>query len=111
MFVIDLRSAQNKSGELYNITKLKERWSSTPRLRAGKKDLAIPCVIRIDGVYLACTSLQRIGGLLAIFASCEINKLRCFNRAFSPIPTAPTKTSHSQRFILEFNNNKPFNNN
>ena len=27
------------------------------------------------------------------------------------IPTAPTKTSHSQRFILEFNNNKPFNNN
>ena len=37
-------------------------------------------------------------------------------RPFKPkvvgsIPTAPTKTSHSQRFILEFNNNKPFNNN
>jgi hypothetical protein len=40
----------------------------------------------VPGVYLALANR----GVWAVFALCEINNLRGFNRAFSPIPTAPT---------------------
>ena len=43
---------------------------------------------RRQTVYLACTVVQRIHAILPVQ---RINKVRSFDAAFSPIPTAPTE--------------------
>jgi hypothetical protein len=40
-----------------------------------------------------------------------MNNLRVSGSTDGSIPTAPTKLFHSERLIVPFNNNTPFNNN
>jgi len=62
---------------------------------------------RVPGVYLGFANSL----VLALFAFIGINNLHDFNRAFSSIPTAPTKLLQLQRLNVAFNSNRPFNNN
>jgi hypothetical protein len=58
-------------------------------------------------VYLTSAFLA----FLYFLSERRMNNLRVCNGLDGSIPTAPAKTTQSQRLIAAFNNNKPFNNN